>query len=47
MAKFCVRCKQKLPEGMSVMFAQSKPREFEDGSYCAKCAELKVAEARR
>lgn len=46
MSKYCQQCKQRLPEGISIMFAQSKPVEFEDGTYCEKCAKLKVALAR-
>ncbi len=47
MTNYCVKCKQKLPQGISVMFSQSKPVEFEDGTYCEKCAKIKVEEARR
>ena len=47
MARYCERCKQKLPEGIGSMFAQSKPVEFEDGTYCEKCAKIKVEGARK
>jgi len=47
MANFCKGCGQKLPQGISIMFADSKPVEFEDGFYCAKCAKIKVNKVRQ
>ena len=47
MSVYCAKCKQKLVVGIGAMFAQSKPVEFEDGTYCEKCAKIKVEEARR
>lgn len=47
MVKFCVNCKQKIPEGFGTMFNDEKPVQFEDGTYCYNCAKLKVDRSRR
>lgn len=44
---FCKKCGQKIAVGLSSMFSEEKPVQFEDGFYCYKCAKLKVEESRR
>lgn len=45
--KFCKVCGQKLPNELMSFFSVNKIHEFEDGSYCEKCAVVKVAGARK
>lgn len=43
--KFCKKCKQQLQEPK--MFCKVTSVVFEDGTYCEKCATIKVKEARK
>lgn len=46
MVKYCPRCGQKVTEGALNFFSKVKSHEFEDGTYCGKCAKIRVEEAR-